>query len=374
MALDPDVVEQLAAEPIELYAQAELDLIADLARRLGADAELPDWAERKLAALGALRRQAEQTLERLSREGEEAARRALARAYERGGQAALSEIARLSSPRSPRGRRDLAVNAPDVPGAAAVLRLIAELVAKLGSLQAPILRTVEDVYREIVARATTPVLLGVANRRQAIEKALADFAGQGVTGFRDSQGRDWDLASYTEMAIRTATARAAVQGHLDRLTESGEDLVIVSDAPGECVRCRPWEGKVLSVSGDTRGEVEAAGPLGGTASIRVEATVAEATAAGLLHPNCRHALSLFIPGVTRPMESTEDPEGEAARRELRHLERKVREFKRRAAAAQTDTERRRAEQRVRDYQARIREHVDATGLLRQRQRERLPAG
>ncbi|HEX2317170.1 MAG TPA: phage minor capsid protein, partial [Thermomonospora sp.] len=253
MGLDPDLVEQLAAEPIELYAEAELELLAEVARRLGGDLELPDWAERKLAGLTALRAQAQATLERLGRAGEEAARRALARAYQAGGQSALSEVARLSSPRSRRGRRDLAAVSPDVPGAGALARLVAELVAGLRGLRAPILRAVEDAYRDVVARASAPVLLGTGTRRTAVRRALEEFARRGVTGFRDRRGRAWDLASYTETALRTATARAAVAGHLDRLAQAGEDLVIVSDVPGECGRCRPWEGAVLSISGRDRG-------------------------------------------------------------------------------------------------------------------------
>ncbi|CEA09900.1 Phage minor capsid protein 2 [Arthrobacter saudimassiliensis] len=57
------------------------------------------------------------------------------------------------------------------------------------------------------------------------------------------------MTSCAEMAVRTSTAEAMLQGHTDRVQELGVDTVVVSDAPEECNICRPFEGKVLSISG-----------------------------------------------------------------------------------------------------------------------------
>jgi len=72
--------------------------------------------------------------------------------------------------------------------------------------------------------------------------------------------------------------------------------------------------------------------------------------------------------------TTYDPEAERARARLRELERETRKAKADAAAAVDDVQRRAANDRVRDLQARIRGHVADTGLMRQRYREQISLG
>jgi hypothetical protein len=171
----------------------------------------------------------------------------------------------------------------------------------------------------------------------------------------DTAGRRWDITSYAEMAVRSATGQAAVQGHINRLTDNGYDLVIVSDSPEECELCRPWEGQVLSVSGQTPGYP----------------TVADATAAGLFHPCCTHTLGAYIPGLTRPMQGTENPQGYEERQQQRYNERMIRRWKRREAVAITDKDKALSTAKVREWQARQREFIEATGRKRLYYREQI---
>jgi hypothetical protein len=71
---------------------------------------------------------------------------------------------------------------------------------------------------------------------------------------------------------------AHLQGTANRLVEQGHDLVKISTHIGACPLCEPWQGKVLSITGKTKGYP----------------TLEEAKAAGLFHPNCRHAYGLYI--------------------------------------------------------------------------------
>jgi hypothetical protein len=68
-------------------------------------------------------------------------------------------------------------------------------------------------------------------------------AGTCATACPTATSRSW---TDVEMPTRTGVARAAVEGHLDRLAGPGIDLVIVSNTALECPRCRPSEGKVLA--------------------------------------------------------------------------------------------------------------------------------
>ncbi|ASU77991.1 hypothetical protein CDG81_06355 [Actinopolyspora erythraea] len=93
-------------------------------------------------------------------------------------------------------------------------------------------------------------------------------------------------------------------------------------------------------------------------------------AAGLFHPNCRHRSSMYVPGVTPRPTSTRAPDDDA-RQHLRYLERQVRAWKKREAAALSEAAATRARSKIRESQARIRGHVDSTPTKRQRARERI---
>jgi len=86
-------------------------------------------------------------------------------------------------------------------------------------------------------------------------------------------------------------------------------------------------------------------------------TVDQARAAGLFHPNCRHSLGAYIPGLTEPMRQTRDAEGYQERMQQRYMERQIRKWKLREAVALDDEARRQARAKVREWQARIRQFV-----------------
>lgn len=102
-------------------------------------------------------------------------------------------------------------------------------------------------------------------------------------------------------------------------------------------------------------------------------TLDEARAAGLMHCNCRHSVSAYQEGITRPMGDVADPEGYADTQKLRYLERQTRAAKRVQAAAMDDVASQAAGVRVRAYQAKIRDLVSTTTAKRQPVRERLGA-
>ncbi|MGH9251720.1 MAG: phage minor capsid protein, partial [Acidimicrobiales bacterium] len=135
----------------------------------------------------------------------------------------------------------------------------------------------------------------------------------------------------------------------------GRDLVIVSDAPEECPLCRPWEGKVLSTTGST--------PAGAVVGGRtVAGTLDRARGEGLFHPNCRHSVGAWVPGITMgPPGPSSDPEGNRLRNRQRALERNVRAAKRRLAAVEPFNDpvlTRRARGQVAGAQANVRAFVN----------------
>lgn len=139
-------------------------------------------------------------------------------------------------------------------------------------------RQVDDIYRELALENVRGTVVGYDTWKQTAKRFREQLAERGVTGFKDRTGRMWNMRTYTEMVARTTTQQAHIEGTLNRLSEQDHDLIIVSRHKGACSLCAPWEGKVLSITGKTKGYP----------------TFEQAKAAGLMHCNCRHAVSLYI--------------------------------------------------------------------------------
>lgn len=106
---------------------------------------------------------------------------------------------------------------------------------------------------------------------------------QGLDALKDKSGRGWTLDRYTEMLIRTKAVEARNTGLKNRLVENGYDLVQVSAHNSDHEECRVWEGKILSLTGATKGYP----------------TVADAEQQGLFHPNCKHAINALTIGLAQ---------------------------------------------------------------------------
>jgi hypothetical protein len=291
---------------------------------------------------------------------------AVAEAYNVGHRSAVAELGALSD--------DARRLVDDVtPNAQAVDRLAQETVDVLTDRHRSILRTIVDRFRSVVAEVTATPLLGTGTRRQATQDAMRRWADEGVTQFVDRSNRRWQLTSYAEMAVRTSVARAATVAHTRALTDAGIELVTVSNAPRECPLCRPWEGKILTLTGQAGArtvEVEHAIEDGRMVRVRVAGSLDEARAAGLQHPNCRHSTSAYTPGISRTDRAEPDPDGYEAGQRQRAIERHIRKYKKRAAAAVDPLEQRAANAKVRQWQAAMRDHLAAhPDLRRLRHRE-----
>ncbi|GAA2456996.1 phage minor capsid protein [Streptomyces macrosporus] len=367
MPVSPDMAEDLARTVAVLYEEAELVLIERIRAALAAGLESPLWAELKARAIGDLAAGVQAVIDALAADATDATRQAVAEAYQRGMQAAVAELGAV-------GVGQAAAAAEAVPAGAAVDRLAAAAVQETSSVHQRILRVSVDAYRDVITRASAAPLTGANTRRQAAQRALDKFAARGITGFIDARGRAWDMVTYAEMATRSAVGRAAVQAHTDRLGAAGIDLVRVSRAPEECPLCRPWEGKVLTrdgAGGARTVQVRHATDDTRMLTVRVSGSLPEARTAGLLHPNCRHSVSAYFPGLSRALEPVEQRGTYEQSQQQRYLERQVRAWKRKAAAALDEPARKRANAKVREYQARIRALTAETGLPRKSHREQI---
>lgn len=318
MAIRPDDAANLAKDVREMFTEAEGLLLQKLARALAKDGGTPDWVERKLLATQGVLRSLDGVLDDLARNVPGAVERATAIAYNRGIAAAGTDLTAAGLP----------IGAFDgTPNTGAVAAITAETVGKLDPMRFQIKRAIADVYQQTVTQAAAQVTTGVLTRQEASRMALTRLAKNGITGFQDRSGRRWEMGSYGEQAVRTASMNASLQGHVDKMRDLGVDTMVVSDATEECRICRPWEGQILSISGNTRGEL--------SDGKTVKGSLAEARRDGLFHNNCRHSMSIYLPGVTKgPGKDLADPAGDKLRQQQRAYERRIRELKREKAIAQ----------------------------------------
>ncbi|WP_176884266.1 phage minor capsid protein [Nocardioides sp. YR527] len=356
--------EGLAAQVAAVYADVEVRLLSMMARYLEQGTESPDWLNTKMAELQTFRRRAMRLIAAGEDEAVELLVGALHTAYMRGQASAQGELD--TNP-------DLTDEAMPAPRFAdlAIQSMVAAQSEQMRGLSLPIVRAAEGALRDIIVSVAAGSLTGATTRLQDAQTALDRLGSRGIRAVTDTAGRQWELQTYVEMATRTVTAQASVQGHLDRLEDAGINLFQVSDSPRECEICAPWEGKILS-----RGPVSAIQRnrrTGKMESVRVDGTVEEATRAGLFHPNCTHNLSGYIHGATRTSDAGNDRAGYEAQQRQRQMERKVREWKRREAVAVTPAAKARARAKVKAWRDAIDAHTKEHGLPRKRNRETLTA-
>lgn len=317
MPIRPDDAADLAKRVRQMYVDAESLILTQMARAIARTAEVPDHLTERLDAQRRMVRELDKILRGLDRGAPEAMARIVALAYNRGVGFAVGDADKAGL----MAGVELFGQVRDT-GTEVVLARAA--IEPLGSMRLPIRRWVDDVYNRVTLTAAAEVASGAINRREASRRALLRYAREGVKGFTDRSGRQWEMGAYAEMTARTTVAQAAVEGHSERLQSYGIDTVIVSNASEECKLCRPFEGKVLSLTGKTSGRL--------SDGRTVVATLAEARRAGLYHPNCRHSHSIYLPGITKgPGRDTADPAGDKIRQAQRTKERQIRGLKRAAA-------------------------------------------
>lgn len=355
MAVSPEDSEDLASEVADAYGRAEVSLIGRVAQFLGLGLDKDSWAVDRRDGAGLVRRAVGSLLKGLFSRGRKAAAQAAKEAERRGVAQADDELGALAdSLPSPSG----------VP---------AKMDGTLHKVEQAMADQAMNVYHQVITKVSAATVDGTATRLAAAKRALAEFADRGITGFVDQAGRNWELRSYVEMAVRTHLANVMVDAHAERIKSAGVNLVMVSQAPYECKLCAKWEGKILTLDGPSgQHQVSVRNATGrGQVTVEVAGSLTEARSAGLFHPNCRHSVTAYLPGVTRAPEKPDtDGVTYADTQKLRYYERQARKWDRRRAVALTDEDRKAADAKFKAWRKQAADHAKSTGLPRKTNRER----
>lgn len=367
--LKPRYIEELPEAMIALYSQVEMDILADMARRINTyDYYIPSaqWQQRKLVAMGnyhsfvtkALASRTAMTEKEIERLMEEAGAKAIAfddAIYQRMG---------LHPPPLAASPALLATLEAGKRNTKGLFQNLCQTTANQSGKQ----------FTNALDRAYLQILSGAFDRNTAVKMAIKNLAKEGVEAVEYPSGRRDTLEVAVRRAVVTGVNQTCLKLQEMRADEMGCDLVETTAHGGARPDHAKWQGKVFSRSGTSRKYEDFAEATG------------YGTGAGLGGWHCRHSFYPYYEGDSRTytQEMLDDyqakkyryngqqlTEYEASQKQ-RYIERQIRRWKRENVtmnAAEQDTAE--SASKIAYWQGKQKDFIKQTGLKRQNDREQI---
>lgn len=365
--LTPKQLEQCPDGMVELYAQLESDILADMARRIATyDYFIPSaqWQFKKQKELGNLSKDIIKVLSRATGKSEEGLRRLMSQA---GAEALVAddEIYRTAGKEPPPVNQSKAL--------LAVLNAAYKKTDKLfKNLTKTTAQTAAGQFEAALDSAHLQIMSGAFDQNTAIRNAVRNLSKQGIGAVKYPSGHTDTIEAAVRRATVTGVNQTCIQLQLARAEEMGCDLVETTAHGGARPEHAVWQGRVFSLSGkhDKYPDFYKSTGYG--------------TGAGLGGWNCRHSFSPFFEGISNAAYSKSElkdyeakkyrfngvkmTEYEASQKQ-RYIERQKRRWKREnaaMAAAGLDTSESAA--KIAKWSAIEKDFCRQTGLKRQAER------
>lgn len=123
--------------------------------------------------------------------------------------------------------------------------LITSTTHDMERAETAVLRMADDQYRRIIFNAQVYANTGAGTYEKAVDMATRDFLAAGINCITYANGSRHRVSDYADMAIRTASKRAYLQGEGVKRQEWGISTVIVNKRGNACPKCAPFVGKVF---------------------------------------------------------------------------------------------------------------------------------
>ena len=153
-----------------------------------------------------------------------------------------------------------------------------------------VLRMANDRYRKVIYNAQVYANTGAGTYEQAVDMATKDFLAAGLNCVEYANGARHTIEDYADMAIRTASKRAYLQGEGMKRQEWGVHTVIMNRRGNPCPKCLPFVGKIL-IDDVWSGGKPGDGPY---------PLMSAAIRAGLYHPRCKDSHTTYFEGISSP--------------------------------------------------------------------------
>lgn len=367
--LTPEYLQGMPDAMVELYAQAEMDILADMARRInGFDLFIPSaqYQMQVLEEMGALRSDILAKLTRLTGKS----RKELVYIMKEAGMKTLEADEAIY--------KAVGLSSTSPTASPAVRAALEAGLKKTSGLFENLTKTTANTatkqFERALDRAYMQVTSGAIDPASAVKGALKSLAKQGVAAIQYPSGH----VDSIEVAVRRATITGVNQTCLKmqeaRMDELGVDLVETTAHAGARPSHAQWQGQIFSRSGKSSKHPDFVQETG------------YGTGAGLGGWNCSHSFRPFIEGFPRTYSKELLSDYEAkdytyngeklteyeALQQQRYIERQIRRWKREEntmKAAGLDSSE--AKAKVTQWNKRQADFIDQTGLKRQYERERI---
>lgn len=166
--------------------------------------------------------------------------------------------------------------------------LIQATTSDMKKAETAVLRMANDQYRKVIFNAQVYANTGAGTYEKSVDMATKEFLSSGINCVVYKNGARHTIADYADMALRTASKRAYLQGEGTKRQEWGLHLVIMNKRGCPCPKCLPFVGKIMIDDVWSGGSKK-----GGNYPL-----MSTAIAAGLYHPRCKDSHTTYFPGIT----------------------------------------------------------------------------
>lgn len=279
--------------------------------------------------------------------------------------------------------------APPLSKSKGIQRIIKNItrITKLdfNRLNKTMLVSADKSYRKLINQVTSEVIAGTNTGQTALKKFINGLADDGLTAFVDKAGRTWSPQAYGDLLIRSNTKESAKLATLERANEYGNDYIEVSSHSDARPKCADDQGKIYSLSGDTR-------PIkdldGNTLTVHDWGSSTNGEVDGIMGANCTHQIYNFVPNFsTRTFDTTREIDKKskkekklsnekqyAQREKQRELERRIKTSKEKIIMHDNtgnESAKLKAQNTLYNNQRQMDKFIDDTGRVRRNDREQL---
>lgn len=358
--------QQLTIPVVEVFLSIEEHILINVAKRLRRhkkllDDDIQSWQLRKLEQLGSLTEENVKTIAWHSNKAVDEVSKMLEEAGYKAVREHEGDLAEAV-------RRGILVR-PPVAEESKVLRQVLNAYVDQAKdtfnlVNTTLLTQSEQVYRDIVNQTVGKVMAGVQTGEEALREVASDWANKGIPALIDRAGREWSTEAYMNMVTRSISNEVANNMQDARMDEYDIDLIEVSSHEGARPLCAPYQGRIYSRSGQHP---------------RYPAldSTSYGEPAGLFGINCGHVKYPYIPGVTKktyqPYDRKRNDRIYEESQRQRELERNIRKAKREREMLKNMGDQegvKKAEEKIKDRQAQMREFIKETGRARRYEREK----
>jgi len=369
--ITPQAVTELASPLIELYTKIEDELIHNIASRFPTNGKITDikaWQIKQLSEMGMLNKQNAKLIAQYSGLTDEYINSVISTA---GYTSVLCDetIYQMAFDAG------AALTIPHAVGESILMRnmltaTIRNAKAEMNLVNTTALETSKKLFIDTVNQVFLEVNTGTYSYDQAVRKAVVKLGDEGIKGAHYISERGKHTYNQIDVAVRrcilTSSSQVAGEMQLGRAKEWGSNLVEVTSHMAARPSHALWQGKIFMIDGSDEKYRNL-----------VEATD-YGSITGLKGANCAHDFYPYFPGIStqtyKPYDTDANKKAYENAQIQRKYEREIRAEKRKAVAADAsgDTElSAKANKKIAEKQAELRQHVKATGRTYRANREQV---